>query len=440
MSRTNQQRRADKRRRRATQHVGRSRPVSPPPPFVDDPAMRALRVGAAALAFRDLALRRAAGLATPADELAFLHHPVDIQQAAIDDQLRFLVRGLADSGWAPSDLHEVLRRHVDPAVGRLVLDVLAAAVRGISRRDLHPAWLSQPADLGAHGRDADVATWARRAQLDWDDACAALIRLGGLLCELPALEPTLPAPGTSGSGLPSAPVADERVLRRVRALLAKAEATEFADEAEAFTAKAQQLTTVHAIDRAMADAAAPTTHAPTVRRVWLDAPYVDSKALLVAAVADANTCRCVFTKQWGFVTLVGFTSDLDLAELLSTSLLVQATRAMTAVGSQYTRTGTSRTRSYRQSFLVAYAGRIRERLRDAAADVTATADAARGGTLLPVLSQRADRVDAKLGRLFPQTTSHGVRVSHEAGYAAGRAAADLAVLSVREAVEQERAG
>ncbi|MDP9441581.1 MAG: DUF2786 domain-containing protein, partial [Actinomycetota bacterium] len=41
---------------------------------------------------------------------------------------------------------------------------------------------------------------------------------------------------------------DDRILSRVRALLAKAESTEFAPEAEAFTEKAQELMARYAID------------------------------------------------------------------------------------------------------------------------------------------------------------------------------------------------
>lgn len=55
-------------------------------------------------------------------------------------------------------------------------------------------------------------------------------------------------------------------------------------------------------------------------------------------------------------------SDLDAVELLFTSLLVQATTAMLAAGSRQDAHGRSRTRSFRQSFLAAYAQRIGERL------------------------------------------------------------------------------
>jgi hypothetical protein len=42
---------------------------------------------------------------------------------------------------------------------------------------------------------------------------------------------------------------DQRMLDRVRALLAKAESTDFPQEADAFTARAQELMARHRIDR-----------------------------------------------------------------------------------------------------------------------------------------------------------------------------------------------
>ena len=62
------------------------------------------------------------------------------------------------------------------------------------------------------------------------------------------------------------------------------------------------------------------------------------------------------------MTVVAHADDLDAIDMLFTSLLVQATRAMLAKGPHEDRFGRSRTRSFRQSFLVAFAGRIHERL------------------------------------------------------------------------------
>src|SRR5438045_2689314 len=71
----------------------------------------------------------------------------------------------------------------------------------------------------------------------------------------PALPPALPAAPRVGADGPSAADAgiDDRMLAKVRALLAKAESTEFTDEADALTAKAQELMTRYSIDRALVD-------------------------------------------------------------------------------------------------------------------------------------------------------------------------------------------
>jgi hypothetical protein len=70
------------------------------------------------------------------------------------------------------------------------------------------------------------------------------------------------------------------------------------------------------------------------RSGWIDSPYAGAKALLVQAVATANRCRTVWTEHLGFVTVVGSETDLNLVELLTTSLLVQANRAMLAAGAR----------------------------------------------------------------------------------------------------------
>ncbi|HEX8768367.1 MAG TPA: DUF2786 domain-containing protein, partial [Jatrophihabitans sp.] len=229
---------------------------------------------------------------------------------------------------------------------------------------------------------------------------------------------------------------DQKVLARVRGLLAKAESTTFPEEAEALSAKAQELMSRHCLERLIVDAADSPSgldpHPAAARRLWLDNPYVAAKALLVGAVAEANRCRTVLSEKLGFTTVLGDEVDLEVVELLTTSLLVQATRAMVSAGSQTTRTGRSRTRSYRQSFLVAYATRIGERLADARdAGAAAVPDPAR---LLPVLAAREHVVDELFESMFPESVPRSFSVGNAAGWHAGRAAADLAVLTTHRSV------
>jgi hypothetical protein len=139
----------------------------------------------------------------------------------------------------------------------------------------------------------------------------------------------------------------------------------------------------------------------------------------------------VWTEKLGFVTVVGSETDLDLVELLTTSLLVQANRAMLAAGRQVSGRGHSRTRSFRQSFLVAYATRIGERLKTTNATVTAEVDDSR---LLPVLAATSRAADALTDRLFPAMVHRRVSVSNGAGWVAGRAAADLALFDVHGSI------
>jgi hypothetical protein len=83
--------------------------------------------------------------------------------------------------------------------------------------------------------------------------------------------------------------------------------------------------------------------------------------------------------------------------------------------------------SRRQSFLTAYATRIGQRL--AAVNNLA---AARAGEvdLLPVLRSHEVKVAEEFDRLVPHTVGRSASVSNGEGWAAGIAAADLAVLDV----------
>jgi hypothetical protein len=217
------------------------------------------------------------------------------------------------------------------------------------------------------------------------------------------------------------------MLEKVRALLAKAESTEFEEEADALTAKAQQLMSRHAIDQAMLSSQAEG-EVPLGRRIGIDDPYAQGKAGLLATVAGANRCRAVWMSAYGFSTIVGFPADLEAVEILYTSLLVQAIRALTAAGPVRDRAGRSRTRSFRQSFLIAFAGRIGERLHGAAMAATEEATETHGSRLLPVLAGRNSAVDEAYESMFPHLTQSSARISNGAGWAAGRAAADLAHL------------
>ncbi|MGZ8813210.1 MAG: DUF2786 domain-containing protein [Mycobacterium sp.] len=354
---------------------------------------------------------------------------------AADTATADAVRAAWEAGWLPSDLQEIARRKLDASA----VEYLASAVVLESKRypvaTLHARWRADLAAISAVvGSDSTAASMGHCAVVNGVGRRAALtvaLQVLALLGRLPALEPLLPLPGACRQARSAVSEVDQKALGRVRALLAKAEATKFPEEAEALSAKAQELMSRYSLHQAVADHERGRAPVAAARRIWIDNPYAGPKALLAQAVATANRCRAVWTENLGFVTAIGSETDLDLVELLTTSLLVQANRAMLAAGRQADGLGHTRMRSFRQSFLIAYATRIGERLDTTNSTVTAEVDDSR---LLPVLAASNRAADELTERLFPATVHRRVSVSNGAGWSAGRAAADMAQFDVHRPI------
>ncbi|AZP19421.1 DUF2786 domain-containing protein [Streptomyces aquilus] len=326
--------------------------------------------------------------------------------AEVERRGREFVAAAWRRGWQPADVVRLVRRELDDVHLRLLSALIRAQAPDDRARG--PRWAAQLAELPAEPAP----------RTDRFSHATAVLELYRLLLRLPTLEP-LDEPVTRHAS------AEPRMLTRIRALLAKAEATGYPDEAEALTAKAQELMARHSVDEALLDAQAPTHDAPGACRIGVEPPYEQAKAVLLDAVATANHCRAVWNEAFAFSTVVGFGPDLDAVELLYTSLLVQATTAMTKAEAAQRAGGRKRTKTFRQSFLAAYAHRVGDRLR-------AAAETQVGDDLLPVLATREVAVTDRVDRMFPQTTTTRLRgVTDEAGWVEGAEAADRAQVKSR---------
>ncbi|KUL60457.1 DUF2786 domain-containing protein [Streptomyces sp. NRRL S-1521] len=319
-------------------------------------------------------------------------------------------------GWQPADVLRLVRRDLDePHAG-----LAAALIRTETRRYAHlpPRWAAQLAGL-APAEDAPSRDRFSRATTH--------LELYRLLLRLPPVEPVGPPPGET---VPGPAEGEPRTLTRVRALLAKAEATGYPQEAEALTAKAQELMARHSLDEALLAARTHAKDTPGACRIGVDAPYETAKAILLDAVASANHCRAVWNEAYGFSTVVGFEADLEAVELLHTSLLVQGTAAMTKAEAAQRAGGRKRTRTFRQTFLLAFAHRMGDRLAEAgdhAVTEAAETTAETRNSLLPALATRDMAVTDRAQRMFPETTATRVRGATDAeGWTHGTAAADRA--------------
>lgn len=196
------------------------------------------------------------------------------------------------------------------------------------------------------------------------------------------------------------------LLDRVRKLLAKAEAEGVTTaEAEAFTAKAAELMARYGIDRAMLAAARPQTDRPGNRMIDVCGPWAQVKAQLLAGLATAVRCSCVqvpVPRPGARVHIFGYASDLERAEILYTSLLVQMAYGLAAAEVPATARSV---RAYRRSWLLGYTSAVVARVRAAEerAAATAAGEPSTGKTAALVLADRALVIRRECERAYPVT-------------------------------------
>ncbi len=353
--------------------------------------------------------------------------------ALVVDQVLSMLRKAWELGWQPLDLvHTARRRASSQAAAWTARAVLIEADRSDAHERAPHEWADQLRSLAsrhesAGGADALLASGGRASVPAWVGALHVL----DLLHKLPRCENLLPPPSqwgqTQRATRPSFVGSESqgRTLRKVRALLAKAESTEFPAEADAFTAKAQDLMTRHSIDEALlADGAGQSVDVRGIR-VLVDHPYALEKARLLDVVAKANRTQAIWHDFSSCMTIVGVPTDLIQVEMLFTSVLVQATRAMTHEGQGAN--GSDRSTGFRKAFLSAYALRIGERLQASNADAAASY----GTDLVPVFERQAEAIEQEFVRLFPHVTQRTSRARFDArGWDAGTRAADAAVIPI----------
>ncbi len=420
----NRQRRRAKQARRRQQYVsagyGRARPPfrDGPTERVGEPPVDAVVMAAAGLdgGWREDTQTLLAWLSEDPEGSGRAHRVAATLTRLLTDCAAAGLRG----GWEPRDLGQLLRRRVGAVAIEISLPAIATAAGRAVFKVQRNAWSEQLAALSADPRPFDPRSSR------WPAEVAVAVASLRVLARLHAL-PDLNSMGRTSPSRRSG--VNERMFSKVRALLSKAESSEFAEESDALMAKAQELITRHSLDRAMLEAGDEATRSTvSALRCWLDDPYVPAKGLLLATVAQANRCRAVASTELGFVTLIGRRDDIDVSEVLFTSLLVQATRRMMADAGGPRGNAGARRPSYRRSFLVAYASRIGGRLEAADSAAVQAATAEMGELLLPVLASRRNEVDGTVRELFPNMVNQRFSVTDLAGWAAGTAAADLADL------------
>jgi len=225
------------------------------------------------------------------------------------------------------------------------------------------------------------------------------------------------------------PQPTDTLLARVRKLLAKAEAVGVTPaEAQALTAKAAELMAKYGIDRALLAAERPETDHPADRVLDIDNPWARVQAHMLCGVASAMRCQCVVlprVEAGARIHVFGFASDIERADVLYTSLLVQMWQGLVAAQvPSWSRSPRAWRRSWLLGFATAVVSRVREAEHNAACAATSSA-AASGSKATLVLADRRQVIRRNIEQAYPLTRKTRLTYSgngYGAGYAEGQKA------------------
>lgn len=206
---------------------------------------------------------------------------------------------------------------------------------------------------------------------------------------------------------------EDRVIDKIRGLLAKAESTEYDEEASALLDKAAELMAKYRIDAALLEAADPAKADDVIEvRTVSVGTYHVAKGMLAVQLAQTFGAHVTWgSRRPGRRTLnfVGHRSDLDVVEALMTSIELQLDRELLKVKGY----DAGDTRTQRASFAYGFVRRVGQRLKDHYAKAESEAvDAAEAETtgastsVALVLASRDEKVSAKYEEIYHRKPSY----------------------------------
>lgn len=231
-------------------------------------------------------------------------------------------------------------------------------------------------------------------------------------------------------------------LGRIRGLLVKAERTDNEHEAEAFRAKAYELIAKYGIDEAELAMSNPGLNIVGDSRIEMHAPFAQDKVSLFMAIASSMGVKAVQRKEWRegkyyrasrsdrqviFLHAFGTKGDLERAELLYTSLLLQQANEL-ARHPAPSYLDMQKKAAWRRSWLAGYSAKIAQRMREAereaeAAKPTVTnAETGETKSTALVLATKAEQVYRAMAEEYPNLQAGKARKLTGGGYGQGVAA------------------
>lgn len=230
-------------------------------------------------------------------------------------------------------------------------------------------------------------------------------------------------------------------LERVRKLLAMAEAEELTPAArDAYNAKAAHLIAEYGIDVALLGESAPDAGRAADVVITVEPPYALEKASLLWSVLTPLRCEGVrrsrFDERGAKVYSMhafGMRADLERAELLYTSLLVQVAFGLATARPEDPLESVA---AFRRTWFAGFTAAIARRLERAEKDARERAErdrpaAATGPSVALVLADRSALVERARDEAYPRLQAARPRMLSGSGFRPGQLAGQRADLGGR---------
>jgi hypothetical protein len=229
-----------------------------------------------------------------------------------------------------------------------------------------------------------------------------------------------------------------KVATKIKALLTKAERSDFQDESDAFYAKAAELMAKHAIDQAQIDSL-NEEYVPIIvkRQFVVMAPYSLDRMQLISQVSmalggyayymrqarDGSKTRTRSKDHNTYAVLIGTDSDLDQIEAMLESINRQLEISREREQDHEYFSGMGQKKVWNATFIRGYAQRIGQRLKEA----YETPLQEQTGSVALVLRDKSLMLREELAKIGVKVQASSRQFS-ESGWRSGQRAAESAVL------------
>jgi len=210
----------------------------------------------------------------------------------------------------------------------------------------------------------------------------------------------------------------DSTISKIQALFKKAASTEFAAEAEALQAKAQELMTKYQIEEAMLADRVKETQL-TSRDVMIKGSYNIDKSTLLHVIAKNNYCKVI--RYRGYCKVFGYEDDIDLVVAMYTALETHMISEMWVAWKS--KPDSLHSIPFKKSFFAGYASKINSRLSAAKKQSIDEANQYNGNDSVSlVLVKKEQKVEDYFDANSGMTRTITRTFSSNSGYGAGQSA------------------